>query len=116
MKASTDERLDNLIESLNGHISFLRSSGWHDSARLLEMAKLEIQMQMHSISDQELRGFCAALGPEGATTTAASGEDLAMPMDSAASQKQNARNSPARVVVPISTHIRRARSARKYVR
>jgi hypothetical protein len=116
MKTETSEQLGNLIESLTAHIAFLRATGWHDSARLLEMARLEIQMQVHSISDQELRGLCAALGPEGGTTTAATGEDLAMPMDSAASQKQSARNSSARVVVPITTAIRRTRSARKHVR
>jgi 16S rRNA U1498 N3-methylase RsmE len=116
MKANTDERLDSLIESLNADISFLRASGWNDSARLLEMAKLEIQMQGHSISDQELREFCAAIGPEGATTTAAISEASSATIDAVASQKQIARNSTARVVVPIAPNIRRARSARKHAR
>jgi hypothetical protein len=62
METSMDERFGNLVEALSAHISLLRSSGLNESARLLEMAQLEIRLHVHSISDRELRELCELAG------------------------------------------------------
>lgn len=62
METSVDERLGSVVEALSAQISLLRSTGLNESARLLEMAKLEIQLHIHSISDRELRELCELAG------------------------------------------------------
>jgi hypothetical protein len=114
METSMAERLDNLIECLSAQIAFLRSSGWEESAQLLEMARLEIQLRRHSISDQELRELCALHGTE-ELAAGQKPDDRSMirePINGSAT----VRSSAARVVVPMETHPNRTRSRRKHAR
>jgi hypothetical protein len=111
MKVVMDERLEAVIRALDEQISLLRSSGLNDSARLLEMARLDLQMRMHAISDEELHALCAALHAEHGDSL----EGAAAARESAP-QKHTTRASSARVVVPITSLVRRKGNVRKQVR
>lgn len=112
MKTRLDERLDNLVEFLSAQIPLLRASGLNESARLLEMAKLEIQMHIHSISDQELRELCAL-----ADERVRAGVAIGRPSGGEQLDGSGAvRASSARVVVPLKQSVSNAKSPRKHAR
>jgi hypothetical protein len=118
MPTEADEQLVSVIQSLSDHAALLRKRGWKDSVQLLEIAKLDLQMRVHTISDQELRALCAVLGsPEVTTSTIAlkrmldrAGDTPPAP-DLAASRRPSSRPVPA----PRS-HVRRARGMRREAR
>ncbi len=56
-----DPRLDKLIEQLTTMFELARECECDDAARLIGMARLDVQMRMHAISDDELRIYCSAL-------------------------------------------------------
>jgi hypothetical protein len=55
MKTCTKERLEQIVTSLSQHIDTLHACGLHETRRLLAIAKLDLQMRIHDISDAELR-------------------------------------------------------------
>jgi hypothetical protein len=114
METGMDERLDSLIGSLSAQISFLRSSGLNEPAKLLEMAKLEIQLRIHTISDQELRELCSL--QHGQEQTAADASPDRFMTREPVGVSSTGRNSPARVVVPMETRFRRVGHPRKHAR
>jgi hypothetical protein len=54
-------RLNELVTALDGHIGTVRAEGLDHTAALLAMAKLDLQMQIHGISDAELRALSDAV-------------------------------------------------------
>jgi hypothetical protein len=58
MDAGYSDRLRTIVTTLDDWIEFLSVEGFADAARLLAIAKLEIQIRSHNISDNELRAIC----------------------------------------------------------
>lgn len=54
------EQVHALMERLSEEIKLARQFDLHHTTRLLEMAKLDLQMIVYSISDEELRTFTHA--------------------------------------------------------
>jgi len=61
MEANKDERLEQAVATLNGLIELMRANGLGDSALFLEMAKLQVQLDLHGITDEEFFALCDAL-------------------------------------------------------
>ena len=61
MNSDRDEQIFALIERLSNDIGLARKLSLSQTAQLLEMAKLELQTIVHSISDEELRLFTLAI-------------------------------------------------------
>ena len=61
MEANTDGRLEQAIATLNGLIELMRANGLGDSVLFLEMAKLQVQLDFHGITDEEFIALCDAL-------------------------------------------------------
>jgi hypothetical protein len=61
MNRRTTARLQGIVASLSEHIEVLRACGLREARQLLTIAKLDLQMRIYGISDEELRAFCAAL-------------------------------------------------------
>lgn len=68
MKSSLIE-LESIIKSLDEHIAVTRSQNLSLTTQLLAMAKLNLQMTLHEITDQELRELCGAVDAEYASMT-----------------------------------------------
>lgn len=56
--------LEAIIKSLDEHIAVTRSQNLSLTTQLLAMAKLNLQMTLHEITDQELRELCGAADAE----------------------------------------------------
>jgi len=56
-----DERLEQAVKTLNGLIELMHANGLGDSALFLEMAKLQVQLDFHGITDEEFIALCDAL-------------------------------------------------------
>ena len=50
-----------LIETVGKQIAFARENGLAMSVRFLEMAKLDLQMQLHNLQHDDRRALCEAL-------------------------------------------------------
>ncbi len=61
MNSIRDEQILALIDRLSNDIGLARKLSLAQTAQLLEMAKLELQTIVHSISDEELRLFTLAI-------------------------------------------------------
>ncbi len=61
MNRDTAVRLQGIVASLGEHMDVLRACGLPEARHLLSIAKLELQMRLYGISDDELRAFCAAI-------------------------------------------------------
>jgi hypothetical protein len=61
MNRDTAVRLQGIVTSLGEHMDVLRACGLPEARHLLSIAKLELQMRLYGISDDELRAFCAAI-------------------------------------------------------
>jgi len=77
MGQNTDERLEQAIAALEALITVARTEGLAQSELFLEMAKLQLQLDLHEITDSEFNAFCHALeqqrsAPAGSEGTAAS--------------------------------------------
>jgi hypothetical protein len=61
MSNERDEQILSLIERLSNDIALAQQLSLVQTAQLLEMAKLDLRMVIHSISDEELRLFTLAV-------------------------------------------------------
>jgi hypothetical protein len=57
-----ESELKRTIQSLDEHIKAIRALGFEDSARLLQIVRLDLQMKLHGISHEELRALSEAAG------------------------------------------------------
>jgi len=65
MTKDTAARLQAIIDAMDQYITELRSFELHDSAKILAVARLDLQTKLHSISDAELQAFCQVLEAQG---------------------------------------------------
>lgn len=72
METSMDERLERAVATLNELIGLIGGCGLGQSAMFLEMARLQLKLDLHGITDEEFGAFCTAL--ENGTLTRNSGE------------------------------------------
>ncbi len=68
MSSDRDEQILALIERLSNDIRLAQQLSLLQTAQLLEMAKLDLRMTVHSISDEELRAFTLAAADNGASS------------------------------------------------
>jgi hypothetical protein len=61
MGANTDERLERAITIIEELSALVRTAGFAQSELFLEMAKLQLQLDLHGITDEEFGAFCDAL-------------------------------------------------------
>ncbi len=61
MNNTRDEQILSLIDRLSHDIGLAHKLSLTQTAQLLEMAKLELQTVVHTISDEELRLFTLAI-------------------------------------------------------
>ena len=61
MEASTTTRLSDIVAALDAYVRHVRRLGLRQTALLLEMAKLDLQMRIHDITDIELDALCKAI-------------------------------------------------------
>jgi hypothetical protein len=78
-------RLEGLLALLERQIEELEELGAQETAKLLRIARLDLKMRMHNVSDKELRELCAAI------------------------ERQTAPPESARVIAFPSTPVRRRR-------
>jgi hypothetical protein len=55
------EQLQAIIAATDQHIRTLHALGFSSTAKLFAMAKLDLLVRMHGISEHEFRAFCDAL-------------------------------------------------------
>jgi hypothetical protein len=118
MAMKMDGPLANIVSSLRTQIAFLRKHGWKESAQLLEIAKLDLQVRARTISDHELRALCTVLGAcKTQATTAALKRLLDGAGDTRPSQETAANRRPSiRAVPSMVPHVRRAQRVRRQAR
>jgi len=56
-----NRRLDEMIVALKNWQHVLLDCGYPESAKLFNIAALDLQMKRHGISDAELKSFCGAI-------------------------------------------------------
>jgi hypothetical protein len=61
MEASMDERLEQAVATLNELIGLMGANGHGESMMFLEMAKLQLQLDLNGITDVEFIALCDAL-------------------------------------------------------
>lgn len=61
MQASMDEPLEQAIATLDELIGMAGARGFGESVMFLEMAKLQVKLDLHGITEGELIAFCDAL-------------------------------------------------------
>ena len=61
MGTSKTSRLSEIVAGLDAHIGLARSYGLRESALLLGVAKLDLLMRIHGVSERELDGLCKAI-------------------------------------------------------
>jgi hypothetical protein len=61
METSTDERLERAIAALDEMIELVRGCGMSQSELFLDMAKLQLRLELNGITDDEFTAFCDAL-------------------------------------------------------
>jgi hypothetical protein len=54
-------RLERLLAAIDGQIKELDSLQFETTARILRMARLDLNMRVHKISRMELQAFCEVL-------------------------------------------------------
>lgn len=115
MESGLRERLSALLSSLDEDIELVKACEFTDTARLLGMAKLDLQMRLYGIGDDELRKFSQMLdekirsgggGPAldataacGATTTTAT-EGVGDPAPCSAPERRRSAARPASRPMP----------------
>ena len=62
--AHTEERLLSLLATLEECRDFLTDKASPETARLLSLAILELRMELHQVTDAELRALCDLMTPE----------------------------------------------------
>jgi hypothetical protein len=71
MQPNTDELLEQAITTLNGLIELAKAHGLGNSALFLEMARVQLQLDLHGITDEEFGALCDALENGGLVASAA---------------------------------------------
>ena len=61
MEASMDERLEQALATLDDLIGLVRAGGFRQSALFLDMAKLQLRLDLNGVTDEEFSAFCDAL-------------------------------------------------------
>lgn len=61
MGQNKDERLEQAVAALDSLIAVARNEGLGQSELFLEMAKLQLQLDLHEITDSEFNALCRAL-------------------------------------------------------
>jgi|1185.fasta_scaffold142685_2 hypothetical protein len=61
MTTNMDEPLEQAVATLNGLIKMAETRGLGESALFLEMAKLQLQLDLNGITDDEFIALCDAL-------------------------------------------------------
>jgi hypothetical protein len=61
METSTDGRLEQAIAALDKLIGLVRERGLAQSELFLDMAKLQLRLELNGITDDEFSAFCDAL-------------------------------------------------------
>jgi hypothetical protein len=54
-------RLKSVLMQIERQIEELEELGAHETAKLLRIARLDLKMRMHNVSDKELRELCSAI-------------------------------------------------------
>jgi hypothetical protein len=72
MEASMATRLSDIVAALDVHVRHVRRLGLKQSALLLDMAKLDLQMRIHEITDLELDELCKVIERQDDAAPAAS--------------------------------------------
>lgn len=62
--AHTEERLLSLLATLEECRDFLTDKASPETARLLSLAILELRMELHQVTDAELKALCDLMTPE----------------------------------------------------
>ena len=62
MKNTIDRKLDLMARSLQEHINLAKELNMNFVAQLLTMTAMEIRINLHRISDQEIDTLCASAG------------------------------------------------------
>jgi hypothetical protein len=60
MEASMDERLEEAIATLDDLIRLARARGLTQSELFLDMAKLQLRLELNGVTDAEFSAFCDA--------------------------------------------------------
>ena len=66
MKNTIDRKLDLMARSLQEHINLAKELKLNFVAQLLTMTAMEIKINLHRISDQEIDTLCASAGQRAA--------------------------------------------------
>jgi hypothetical protein len=61
---NSEERLLSLLETLEECRAFLMDKANSETARLLSLAILELRMELHQVTDSELKALCDLMVPE----------------------------------------------------
>jgi len=61
MGQNTDERLERAITALDELIALVREAGLRQSGLFLDMARLQLQLELNGITDEEFSQFCDAI-------------------------------------------------------
>ena len=78
--ANTQERLLSLLATLEECRAFLLDEASAETARLLSLAVLELRMELHKVTDSELKALCELVQSEGqAPRDPASGSGKRLP-------------------------------------
>ena len=91
------EQLDGIVSALGKYISLVRAYHMEETAVLLNMARLDLQMKIHSISDSELQALCDALESKYILPAAAQDSSCPHPARPAATK-----NLPLPIANPIN--------------
>ena len=62
--ANTEERLLSLLATLEECQAYLMDKASPETARLLSLAILELRMELHKVTDSELKALCDLMMPE----------------------------------------------------
>lgn len=81
MATNTDERLEQAVTALNDLIDRIGACGLAQSVFFLEMAKLQLKLELNGVTDEEFGAFCHALenGTLESSTLARPGQPRARP-------------------------------------
>ena len=61
METSMDERLEQAVATLNELIDRIGACGLRQSVLFLEMAQLQLKLELNGVTDEEFGAFCNAL-------------------------------------------------------
>jgi len=77
MEANTDKRLEQAVAALNGLIDLMEAKGLGASVHFLEMAKMQVQLDLNGVADEEFIALCEAV--QKGTLNPASGKAASYP-------------------------------------